>query len=318
MENLVVSKSNNLTVEHIESMSLGEIEKYGSDVQSEISDGMSKILESTKCIGLEKTGKSLSDLSVETNQISKKIGSVQKFPAFLKASKWLARYDSVEHRISSLEEGVVQEKDRLNAVLDTMHENLQFMRDRLENLEQCQSELQSMVEYYQQNDEDGLKLQAAMHRLKIITTTISVVKQECAKTILIIKENKEVTNQLAEASDNLIPIFKVMMLNVIGAKTNAEAMQLKQNLSKVANEIIVSNAKQIEKTAEDLIRGREEPLISAKSIEEANSALQNAILKVQSSAKAEVQTNMDSVKRLENSIKEIDGLMQNGLGDVDE
>lgn len=105
-----------------------------------------------------------------------------------------------------------------------MHENLQFMRDRLENLEQCQSELQSMVEYYQQNDEDGLKLQAAMHRLKIITTTISVVKQECAKTILIIKENKEVTNQLAEASDNLIPIFKVMMLNVIGAKTNAEAM----------------------------------------------------------------------------------------------
>lgn len=199
-----------------------------------------------------------------------------------------------------------------------MHENLQFMRDRLENLEQCQSELQSMVEYYQQNDEDGLKLQASMHRLKIITTTISVVKQECAKTILIIKENKEVTNQLAEASDNLIPIFKVMMLNVIGAKTNAEAMQLKQNLSKVANEIIVSNAKQIEKTADDLIKGREEPLISAKSIEEANSALQNAILKVQSSARAEVQTNIDSVKRLEGSIKQIDGLMQKGLGDVDE
>ena len=202
--------------------------------------------------------------------------------------------------------------------LDSMHENLQFMRDRLVNLEQCQSELQSMVEYYQKNDEDGLKLQASMHRLKIITTTISVVKQECAKTILIIKENKEVTNQLAEASDNLIPIFKVMMLNVIGAKTNAEAMQLKQNLSKVANEIIVSNAKQIEKTADDLIKGREEPLISAKSIEEANSALQNAILKVQNSAKAEVQTNMDSVKRLESSIKQIDGLMQNGIGDVDE
>lgn len=70
-------------------MSLGEIEKYGSDVQSEISDGMSKILESTKCIGLYLTC------------LSKKIGSVQKFQAFLKASKWLARYDSVEHRISS-------------------------------------------------------------------------------------------------------------------------------------------------------------------------------------------------------------------------
>lgn len=98
MNELVNSKSNNLTTERLEALTLTEIEKYGSD-------GMSKILESTKCIGLEKTGKSLSDLSVETNQISKKIGSVQKFPAFLKASKWLARYDSVEHRISSLEEG---------------------------------------------------------------------------------------------------------------------------------------------------------------------------------------------------------------------
>lgn len=76
MNELVNSKSNNLTTERLEALTLTEIEKYGADVQSQISDGMSKILESTKCIGLEKTGKSLSDLSVETNQISKKIGSV--------------------------------------------------------------------------------------------------------------------------------------------------------------------------------------------------------------------------------------------------
>lgn len=318
MEHLTEVKATYLTAEHMEAMSLNDIEKYGTDVQNEISDGMSEILKSTKCIEIERTGRSLSDLSVETNSISKKIGAVQKFPVFMKTSKWLARYDSVEHRIASLETGVLEEKNRLNAVLDTMHENLQFMRGRLIKLEQCQSELQCMVEYYQKNDEDGLKLQAAMHRLKIITTTISVVKQECAKTILIIKENKEVTNQLAEASDNLIPVFKVMMLNAIGARTNAEAMQLKENLSKVANDIIVSNAKQIEKTADDLIKGREEPLISAKSIEEANSILQNAILKVQNSARTEIQANMGSVKRLENSIKQIDDLMQNGLGGIDE
>lgn len=38
-----------------------------------------------------------------------------------------------------------------------------------------------------------------------------------------------------------------MMMNVLGAKTNAEAVKLKKNLSKVANKVIIENAKQTEK-----------------------------------------------------------------------
>lgn len=183
-----------------------------------------------------------------------------------------------------------------------MYENLQFMRDKLNDLEQCQLELKDMVSYYQTHDEDGLLLQASVNRLKIITTTISVVRQECAKTVLIIKENKEVTAQLAEAFDNLIPLFKVIMLNALGAKTNAEAVKLKKNLSKVANQIVIDNAKQIEKTADDLIEGRTKPLIDVSSIEEANKILQSAIGKVQSSAVVEVDSNLKSIEQLENSI----------------
>ena len=98
------------------------------------------------------------------------------------------------------------------------------------------------------------------------------------------------------------------MLNVLGAKTNAEAVQLKKNLSKVANEVVVKNAKQIEATAEDLIRGREEPLIKAETIKEANSILQSAIEKVQKSASVDVKTNLDSVAQLQNSIERINSL----------
>lgn len=291
-------------------LSLSNIEDYGSDIQLSISDQMSKMLHETRCIDLEKTGKSLSDLSVETNAISKKMSVIEKLPSLFKVSKWLARYDNIEHRIQSLEDGINSEKIRLNTTLNGLHESLQFMRDKLNDLEICQQELYSMVDYFKSNDadDDGLKLQAASNRLKLITTTIAVVKQECAKTVLIIKENKEVSAQLAEAADNLVPLFNVMMLNVLGAKTNAEAVQLKRNLSKVANDIVVKNAKQIEQTADDLIKGRTEPLIKAETIKEANNILQSAITKVQQSASSEVKSNLDSVAQLQSSIDKINSI----------
>lgn len=293
--------------EELRKMSLTSIEEYGSDIQLTISDQMDKMLHDTRCINLEQTGKVLSDLSVESNNITKKLSVVDKLPSMLKVSKWLARYDSIEHRIETLEQGIVEEKARLSTTLNGMYESLQFMREELQDLEKCEAELQEMVEFYQtgDNDDDGLKLQAAVNRLKLITTTIAVVKQECAKTVLIIKENKEVTAQLSEAVDNLISILKITMLNVIGAKTNEEAIKLKKGLAKVANQSIIANAKQIEKTADDLIEGRTKPLIEVKTIQEANAILQSAITKVKDSATVEVQTNLDAIKQLQESISTI-------------
>lgn len=293
--------------EELRKMSLTSIEEYGSDIQLTISDQMDKMLHDTRCINLEQTGKVLSDLSVESNNITKKLSVVDKLPSMLKISKWLARYDSIEHRIETLEQGIVEEKARLSTTLNGMYESLQFMREELQALEKCEAELQEMVDFYQTggNDDDGLKLQAAVNRLKLITTTIAVVKQECAKTVLIIKENKEVTAQLSEAVDNLIPILKITMLNVIGAKTNEEAIKLKKGLTKIANQSIIANAKQIEKTADDLIEGRTKPLIEVKTIQEANVTLQSAITKVKDSATVEVQTNLDAIKQLQESISTI-------------
>jgi uncharacterized protein YaaN involved in tellurite resistance len=298
--------------EKYEGMSLAELESYGSQIQLEISSEMSNVLKQTKCIDLEQTGKCLSDLSVETNSITKKISLTEKLPAVKKVTKWLTRYDDVESRINSLEIGVEEEKVRLNTTLNSMYESLQFLRDKMKSLEECQTELTDIVEYFKssETDDDGLKLQASVNRLKTITTTMAVVEQECVKTALIIKENKEVTAQLSDAADNIIPMFKVMMLNVIGAKINAEAMQLKKNLSKVANKIIVENAKQIEKTADDLIEGRTTSLIDAKSIQEANDTLQKAIEKVQKSAVIEVDVNQKSVAELQQSLDRIKAIEQ--------
>ena len=59
--------------EELRKMSLTSIEEYGSDIQLTISDQMDKMLHDTRCINLEQTGKVLSDLSVESNNITKNI-----------------------------------------------------------------------------------------------------------------------------------------------------------------------------------------------------------------------------------------------------
>lgn len=50
---------------------LQEMESYGSSVQVDISDSMSKIMRNTKCIDLGQTGTCLAELSSTFNNITK-------------------------------------------------------------------------------------------------------------------------------------------------------------------------------------------------------------------------------------------------------
>lgn len=54
-----------------------------------------------------------------------------------KVSKWIASYDNIENRISTLESDISEEKDRFNTVLNGLYESLQFMREKLIDLEEC-------------------------------------------------------------------------------------------------------------------------------------------------------------------------------------
>lgn len=290
-------------------LTLEEIEKYGSDVQMDISESMTKLLRDTKCIDLGATGNYLAELSTTSNNITKKLEPRGIMKPFVKAKNWLSRFDNIESSIVKLDENIQKEQDKLNTVLNGLYQSKEVLSDKLDDLTKVQNDLTEYVEYLKNNqseEDDGLKLQAAVHRLKVITTTIAVTKQEIGKTVLVIQENKEITNQLMEASENLIPMFKTMMMNVLATKANAEAVQLKKSLVKTANKLVLDNAKQIEKTAEDLITGRTESLIAPQTLTEANDILQRTINKVIDSAKTETSVNLeliDSLKASTDSIK---------------
>lgn len=57
--------------EKMKNLTLNEIEKYGSEVQADISESMSNLLRDTKCIDLGPTGNYLSELSNTSHDIKR-------------------------------------------------------------------------------------------------------------------------------------------------------------------------------------------------------------------------------------------------------
>ena len=280
-------------------LSLEQIEKYGSDVQLDISEAMTQLLKDTKCIDLGQTGNYLAELSATSNSITKKLEPRGPFKPLYKAKSWLVKFDNIELSLNKLDRNIQKEQEKLNTVLNGLYQSKTVLSSKLVDLKRVQSELGEYVDELKSgSEEDSLKLQAAVHRLKVITTTIAVTQQEISKTTLVIQENKEITNQLMEASENLIPMFKTMMMNVLATKANAEAVQLKKALVKTANKLVIDNAKQIEQTANDLIEGRTDSLIAPQTLSEANTILQRAIDRVIDSAKTETTVNLELIESL--------------------
>ena len=111
---------------------------------------------------------------------------------------------------------------------------------------------------------------------------------------------------MTEASDNLLPMFNVMMLNTLASKANSEAIKMRKAMIATANKLVIENAKQIEKNADELISGSSDSLIYVKTIEDANRILQNTIKKVIESAKSEEGNNMMLVESIKSSIVTLD------------
>ncbi len=299
-------------------ITLKEIETYGSEVQTSISEHMSALVGEVRCIDLGKTGEYMAELSDTANNITKSLNTKAYLKPFIRGKKWLAKFNNIESSINNISNAVNVEISRLDGVLNGLIDTQSVLSRYLDEYAKVHSDLSELVEYFQSGegkmtDPDGIKLQAAVYRLKTIASTEAVTKQEQIKTALIIKENKEIVYQLRDAADNLIPIFKTMMMNVLATKVNDEAVKLRKNLIKTANRVIIDNAKQIEETAHDLSAGRKEALISPQTIEEANQILQNAVKSVIDSSSTEVQDNIDLIESLQRSSRDIRNLSRSLL-----
>ena len=204
-------------IEEFKAMSVEDIESIGKDTQRNISEQMSSLLDGVRCVDIGKAGEEMVNLSVVTSRVTTKLNRAANNSLsrkILGTQRWLKKFDSLERVINGVSGAVDAEAERLNSVLQGLTASVEVMRGSLSDLEKDANKLQTLYSFLQGNsneDPDGMKLQACMSRMKVTATLQTLTSQEIAKAVLIIKENKEVSYQLEEARDNLIPMFKTMI-----------------------------------------------------------------------------------------------------------
>ena len=86
-------------LERKETLSVQDIESYGTDIQSDISSSITEMMKQAKLIDLDSVGTQLQELSDVADQAVK--GSkLSNLPIFSSAKSWLRRYESVESSIN--------------------------------------------------------------------------------------------------------------------------------------------------------------------------------------------------------------------------
>lgn len=288
-----------------------DIESIGTDIQSDISTSMQGMLKQTRLIDLDEASSHLLELS-EVADSATKGNKFRNLPIISNAKRWLKRYDSLESRINSISTDISKEQEKLETILSALMESKDFLYDKTRDLNLCCEELEGYISWLKENpneDLDGIKMQAAVGRLKILSTTKVVTEQEVAKSVLVIKENKEIQQQLNEATQNLIPMFNTMLMNTLASKANTEAIKIRKAMIKTANHLVVENAKQIEQNAEELLSGRTDTLVNPQSIMEANKILQSTIKKVVEGAKVETTQNMELIESLKSSSASLNSMV---------
>ena len=288
-----------------------DIESIGTDVQSDISTSMQGMLKQTRLIDLDEASSHLLELS-EVADSATKGNKFRNLPIISNAKRWLKRYDSLESRINSISTDISKEQEKLETILSALMESKDFLYDKTRDLNLCCEELEGYISWLKENpneDPDGIKMQAAVGRLKILSTTKVVTEQEVAKSVLVIKENKEIQQQLNEATQNLIPMFNTMLMNTLASKANTEAIKIRKAMIKTANHLVVENAKQSEQNAEELLSGRTDTLVNPQSIMEANKILQSTIKKVVEGSKVEATQNMELIESLKSSSASLNSMV---------
>lgn len=276
MGNLSLERDGRLSLSNL---SIEEIESLGADIQFNLSAEVGKLLSSVRCVNVGEAGRAISDLTKRQGRMIAKLEPKMFKRFWMNTRSWLSQYESVEQSVDHIGNLIESEVSKLNTILNGCYANIKMLRGKLEDLESVEKALEGIISSCDSSDSDDieLKLKACRHRLDMISLTIALTNQEIMKSMLIIEENKEITYQLEEASHNLVPMLKIMMMNVLSSRVNAEAVVLKRTLTKVANQVVLDNAREVAKTAHDLMDGRFESLISPKTLSEANMILQRTL-----------------------------------------
>lgn len=301
---------------NLANMTIEEIDNYGRDIQTNISEQMDTILSNTKLIDANATGKKAGQLSLVTDKSTR---SLQMAAPLIKINKMLGRYDSAERQIDSINTAIMSNKENLDSVLYALYDSKASLDSNIEQLSNYADNLESYLSDLQSEAiPDGLRIQAVANRLKVITTLKVTTGQIRDSTSLLISENKEISRQLEDVIAQVTPMFKMMLVNTLAIKVQNRSLNLQKITKTLLNNSIIESAKEIQIAADQAIENRNTSIVNPESIEEANRILQATVKKVVESSMNETEINLEVVKRLQKASEEMNGLSSTIQQSIDE
>lgn len=298
-----------ITYEHIlDALSIDELDAYGNETQVAINDTMKSILDDSRVIDLGSAGERLKELA-DVSKSTKKVLQLKGPLATL--SKIVGKYDRIESQIDVLEVNVDDTVNKLNRTLQNLSLNNQALSNYVSNLKEKEEVLREYIELLEERDDlDQTRLQVVVRRLKDITTLRMMAEQNQVTSIVNLQENKEAARQISEIKTNIIPIIRMQLINKIGSKVAAEALLVKQEIYKYTNDLVLTNAEDMSKTADALIESRNTSVYSMENFEKSCDIMISTIERVANSAKLETESNKEIISRMEKTARKMNDLVQ--------
>lgn len=287
-----IEKFNNLSVE--------ELENYGRDTQQILNQGTDELLKGFKCIDFGEYGKKVLELKTFADKSSKRITTIAPIA---KINQFLGRYDNMEEQLGLVEKSVNAAKDRLNEAINLTLKHHEMVTESIHHFDMEIEELREYIDYLKDLQSKGeltddLKLQIAANRLKILTTFKVSAEHVSIESLMQVKAYKETVTQLEDTIIDILPNFKLQLINELGLRVHKDCIQIIDGVSKLANDSILETSRQISDMAIATQNNRQREIIKPETLLEANRNIQNALSQVIKDASKEADTNIEIANKL--------------------
>lgn len=301
-------------IEKFNSMSVSELENFGRDTQSTINDSTDELLKGFKCIDFGTYGKKVLELSAFANKSSNRLTAIAPI---IKVNQLLGRYDNMENQLSNVEKAVTASKDRLGVAINISLDNINNLNKSIGRFDEQITELREYIEYIQELKEkdeldDDMKLQISANRLKVLTTFKVSSEHVRTETMLQIKMFKETASKMEDSIVDILPQFKLQLINSLGIKLHKDCMQILDGVYKMANDSVLESAHQIADLAVRTQENRQREIFKPETLLQANEIIQKALSQVVEDASHEAEVNIAIANRLEETSEQMKKVLKLG------
>lgn len=288
------------SVDKLRTMSLQDIDNYGASIQDMIGEKSSEILQKTNLSEINSTKESLDELQAIVDKQNK--GAKKAFLPIVR--RFTGGYVKVEKRIDSINDALIEQKNKLDKYVTYMVEQSDSIKKAVETLRQYEDTLQAYADELDvEGDTDQIRLQAVANRLKLITGTRVNAEQALIESLMIIKANQESKYQLCQVVQNVMPVLKMQAVNAIGIKANQESIEIAEKTRKITGDLIEKNAVEVKDMVTKLQTNRTSNIIDSDKLNNAQQILIDAIESVAKASEQEAKANLDVVASLRENAK---------------